>query len=90
MNTAFELSKFFAQSDFGDRTKVLLYICEHNESILLAAIQAATKPSWEDEAIALLRDNKKIVAIKVCRARTGWALKDAKDAVEALQRELEL
>lgn len=90
MNTAFELSKFFAQSDFGDRTKVLLYICEHNESILLAAIQAATKPTWEDEAIALLKDGRKINAIKVCREFSGWSLKEAKDAVEALQRELGL
>ncbi|KKM19460.1 hypothetical protein LCGC14_1655350, partial [marine sediment metagenome] len=34
--------------------------------------------------------NKKINAIKECRAATGWSLKDAKDAVEVLQTELGL
>ena len=87
MNTSYELSRFFATASFEDKTAVLLHICEGDPTFLLSAIQAATKPTWEDEVIALLKDGKKINAIKVCRARTGWALKDAKDAVEAIQKE---
>lgn len=87
MNSSYELSKFFATSSFEDRTAVLLHICDGDPTFLLSAIQAVAKPTWEDEVIALLRNGKKIEAIKICRARTGWALKDAKDAVEAIQRE---
>lgn len=90
MKTTFELSKFFGQADANTKTKVLLHICEHNESVLVRAIQATSVVTWEQEAEALLRDGKKIIAIKVCRGRTGWSLKDAKDAVEALQKELGL
>jgi ribosomal protein L7/L12 len=40
-------------------------------------------PSWHAEAEALMRDGKKINAIKLARERTGWGLKDAKDFVES-------
>ncbi|MGC9541979.1 ribosomal protein L7/L12 [Streptomyces sp. UG1] len=37
-----------------------------------------------DEVVALLRDNRKIQAIKLYREITGAGLKEAKDAVEQL------
>lgn len=40
--------------------------------------------AWLAEVQALVRDGKKIQAIKVYRERTGVGLKEAKDAVEAL------
>jgi len=40
-----------------------------------------------DEIRALLRDGKKIQAIRVYRDRTGAGLKEAKDAVERLAGE---
>jgi ribosomal protein L7/L12 len=39
-----------------------------------------------EEVVSLLRDGKKIQAIKVYREVTGEGLKEAKDAVEALER----
>lgn len=90
MKTAFELSKFFGTANEVDKTAVLLEICEHDESVLVRAIQAVKEPTWEQEAEVLLRAQKKIEAIKNCRGRMGWSLKDAKNAVEALQRELGL
>lgn len=90
MNTSYELSKFFGLADVDAKTKVLLYICEHDESVLLRAVNTALKPRWEDEVELLLRAQKKITAIKVCRAATGWSLKEAKDAVEGIQREMGL
>ncbi len=90
MNTTFELSKFFGLADVDAKTKVLLHICEYNESVLVRAIQATSVITWAMKAEALLREGKKINAIKECRAATGWPLKVAKDAVESLQKELGL
>lgn len=39
-----------------------------------------------DEIRALLRQDRKIEAIKLIRERTGLGLAEAKDAVEALER----
>lgn len=39
---------------------------------------------WADEVDALLRDGKKIAAIKVYREATGAGLKEAKEAVDKL------
>lgn len=90
MKITYELSRFFGTSNEFDKTAVLLEICNRDPDLLLDCVHTATTPSWQKEAEDLLREGKKIVAIKVCRARTDWSLKDAKDAVEALQRELGL
>ncbi|WP_228017159.1 MULTISPECIES: ribosomal protein bL12 [Synechocystis] len=39
------------------------------------------------EITALLRQGKKIEAIKICRSLTGCGLKEAKDMMERLERE---
>ena len=44
--------------------------------------------SWETQCLPLIRADKKIGAIKVCRDLTGWPLKEAKEAVEALMERL--
>ena len=91
MNTTYDLSKFFALATYEERTKVLLEICKRDAPMLLQVINAVSQPrTWSEEVEPLLRINKKIEAIKICRERTGWALKDAKDAVESLQKELGL
>jgi ribosomal protein L7/L12 len=46
--------------------------------------------SWEWKIIPLLKADKKIGAIKVCREVTGMSLKEAKDAVEAFMERLKL
>ncbi len=90
MKTAFELSKFFGTANEFDKTAVLLEICERQQDFLLDCIHSALTPSWKKEVEKLLRAQKKIEAIKLWRGKTGTHLKDAKDAVEALQRELGL
>ncbi len=91
MNTTYDLSKFFATATFEERTKVLLEICKRDALMLLQVINAVSQPTtWAQEVEPLLRNSRKIEAIKICRARTGWALKDSKDAVESLQKELGL
>jgi len=42
--------------------------------------------AFEEELLALLQSGQKIPAVKLYRERTGTGLKDAKEAVEALQR----
>jgi hypothetical protein len=42
----------------------------------------------DEEIRELIRQNRKIDAIKLVRERTGLGLKEAKDAVEALERTL--
>jgi ribosomal protein L7/L12 len=39
------------------------------------------------QLLSLLEQGQKIEAVKLCRERTGLGLKEAKDAVEALQRD---
>lgn len=90
MKTAFELSRFFGTANEFDKTAVLLEICNRNPDLLLDCVHTATTPSWQKEAEGLLRAQKKIEAIKLWRGKTGMTLKDSKDAVEALQREMGL
>ncbi len=91
MKTAFELSKFFADAIPGvTKTAVLLEICRRDPDFLYDCVATVSTPTWEKIAEDLLRAQKKISAIKECRAATGWTLKEAKDAVESLQKELGL
>jgi ribosomal protein L7/L12 len=41
-----------------------------------------------EEMLELLRQGKKIHAIKICRNLTGCGLKEAKEMVETLEREI--
>jgi ribosomal protein L7/L12 len=45
-----------------------------------------TNPGWDREVRELLATGRKIEAIKLYRERTGAGLKQAKDAVEAIER----
>ncbi len=42
----------------------------------------------DEDILDLIRQNRKIEAIKLMRERTGLGLAEAKDAVEALERDL--
>ncbi|MBE9176234.1 ribosomal protein L7/L12 [Synechocystis salina LEGE 06155] len=42
----------------------------------------------KEQIMVLLRQGKKIEAIKTCRSLTGCGLKEAKDMVERLEREI--
>lgn len=91
MNTAYKLSQFFADAILGaTKTAVLLEVCKRDPDFLYDCIMTVENPTWEMKAVVLLRAQKKIVAIKECRDATGWSLKEAKDAVESLQKELGL
>lgn len=45
----------------------------------------APPSAWEEEVRALVRQGRKIDAIKLYREHTGLGLREAKDAVEALE-----
>jgi len=49
------------------------------------AVAPAPDPAWLVEVRSLLQRGKKIQAIKVYREGTGAGLKEAKDAVEAME-----
>ncbi|RSD07943.1 ribosomal protein L7/L12 [Amycolatopsis eburnea] len=51
---------------------------------IAAKLGVAVEEPGLDEVVALVREGRKIQAIKVYRERTGAGLKDAKDAVERL------
>lgn len=53
-----------------------------------AVCEVAVLSPWEKECLPLIRAEKKIGAIKVCRELTGLPLKEAKDAVEALMERI--
>ncbi|MBL9094727.1 MAG: ribosomal protein L7/L12 [Planctomycetaceae bacterium] len=46
---------------------------------------AAIDPEMVDEILALVRDGRKIEAIRIFRETTGCGLREAKDAVEAME-----
>jgi len=46
---------------------------------------AAIDPEMVDEVLALVRDGRKIEAIRIFRETTGCGLREAKDAVEAME-----
>lgn len=46
---------------------------------------AAEETTWQTEAKELLRQGKKLHAIKLCREQTGCSLKEAKDQMDALE-----
>jgi hypothetical protein len=53
-------------------------------------IEHPLPPSAESEIRALLQERRKIDAIKVLRQHTGIGLKEAKDRVEVMERDLGL
>jgi ribosomal protein L7/L12 len=52
------------------------------------AFPANSEEDWQEQVHQLLRLGKKIEAIKIYRDMTGLGLKEAKDAVEAIERTL--
>ncbi|MFF4505465.1 ribosomal protein L7/L12 [Streptomyces sp. NPDC001401] len=57
---------------------------EHKLDLVLGHLGLTEPEPWSDEVNALVRDGKKIQAIKVYREATGAGLKEAKEAVEKL------
>ncbi|RPF34945.1 ribosomal protein L7/L12 [Streptomyces sp. TLI_185] len=57
---------------------------EHKLDLILGHLDLTEPEPWSDEVNALVRDGKKIQAIKVYREATGAGLKEAKEAVEKL------
>lgn len=57
---------------------------EHKLDLILGHLGLTEPEPWSDEVNALVRDGKKIQAIKVYREATGAGLKEAKEAVEKL------
>jgi len=91
MHDAHELAVFFSEADTPYKTVVLLEVCKREPDLLLSILRDMTLEPWKQECLALLNGGTtpagrtgKIEAIKRCRELTGWNLKEAKDAVEAL------
>jgi len=57
---------------------------ERKLDLILGHLELTEPEPWSDEVNALLRDGKKIQAIKVYREITGAGLREAKEAVEKL------
>ena len=51
-------------------------------------VRVGDKRIGDEDILDLIRQNRKIEAIKLMRERTGLGLAEAKDAVEALERDL--
>jgi len=84
MHDAYELSKFFAEATESEKTDALLSVCDRDPHLLLEIVRNISGTHWKNEARRLLNENSKIDAIKYCRQVTGWGLREAKEAVEAL------
>jgi ribosomal protein L7/L12 len=73
-----------------DATKMLFEIAKSNPKVLCNAYEKLYpgKPDWRPVAISLIRADKYIDAIKHCRAETGLALKEAKEACDELREKI--
>ena len=62
-------------------------LCSSCGAVLLESVGSVQGlDDWKEQVSALLANGQKISAIKLYRERTGVGLKEAKDAVEAIQR----
>ncbi len=50
-----------------------------------AVFDAASVDNWEYQAWCLVKEGRKLDAIRLCRSETGKSLRDAKDFVEGMQ-----
>ena len=73
-----------------DFRRIVIDVAKHHPKIFLEATGRKFDHGWRREVDTLLRAEKKINAIKLWRSETGLGLKEAKDAVEARQREIGL
>lgn len=69
---------------------VVIEIAKKHPKIVLAAIKDLSQLPWMKDIDELLRQDRKIDAIKLWRSEEGIGLKEAKDAVEARQEKLGL
>lgn len=66
---------------------VLIEITKKNPKAYIDAVgRLRCRTDWRRKCTELMRAGKLVEAVKHCRANTGWGLKEAKDAVEALPR----
>lgn len=77
-----------SETDF--RVLVIEIAKKHPKIVFDASFRPPSLTGWQLAVLPCLRAKRKIEAIKICRANTGWLLKDAKDAVETLMETLEL
>ena len=59
-----------------------------NPSGIQAVFDEGISDKWKSEAVVLIKEGRKISAIKLCRAETGLGLKEAKDAIDQLESEM--
>ncbi|HEY0073830.1 MAG TPA: ribosomal protein L7/L12 [Abditibacteriaceae bacterium] len=69
------------------------FSADSNESPFHSSTHSVTNsvnavPLNNEEIVSLLRQGRKIEAVKIYRERTNLGLKEAKDAVEALERQI--
>ena len=67
---------------------VLPAACEFCHAILKFPDGVPSAPAGADDIVVLLRAGKKIEAIKVYRQKTKQGLREAKDAVDAIEKTL--
>lgn len=81
------------QISFGAQSALLMHLISLDGSVVVEAARRAGLDNLllldvdplEEKVLAELRNERKIMAIKVYRTETGAGLKEAKDAVEQIQ-----
>lgn len=83
-----------ANNDAGALIKICVDIAKHNPANFVKAAERAIGYVYKEQqlplakrAAKLVKQRKKILAIKLVRAETGMNLKEAKDYVDSLQQE---
>lgn len=68
-------------SNREDWHEIVVNIAKRHPKLVVEATQ---QPDWKPQARGLVASGNKIAAIKLCRSATGYGLREAKEAVEAL------
>lgn len=64
---------------------ILIEVAKANPGAVVKAFNTIYHEEWHKDIIPLLKVDRKIQAIKLCRELTGMGLKEAKEACEAIQ-----
>jgi hypothetical protein len=73
-------------SGFDEANARRLVAC-WNYCIGMSIEHLEAKHDWKIEARVLTKNGELVRAVKHCRAKTGWGLKEAVDAIKLLQQE---
>jgi len=68
-----------------DYKAICIELAKQNPELFCDLAAPSRGNSWQKEVVDLVRSNQTVSAIKLCREKTGFGLKEAKDVIDAVR-----